>query len=414
MSSTFSAALSALKAHSTAVSTVGHNLANLNTTGFKANVVSFRDVVAESMGAGMNEAGMGLSQPVISRSFAQGAIQSTSGALDAALQGNGFFALKGKSGETLLTRDGNFTVDSDGYLVTMTGERVQQLDNGAVRDIQIPFGSMAARPTSSLSIVANLNAGAKIGDKFSTPVEVVDSLGARHLLTMQFTKSGDNKWNYDVLIPGADVGKPEPLVSIFSTPPSSAIEFDSTGSLIKPAIDRTQQPPVIEDIELTVSGLSNKAADLTIKWSFFNSDQQPTLSQFAQASSISRSEQNGYPPAQVASVGIAPGGRLTARYANGQEQHVATLAIALVSNPQSLASASNNNFRLSVDSAAPVYAEAGSGGRGRVVAGALEGSTVDIAREFTNLIVYQRGYQANSRMITTADEITQETLNLKR
>jgi flagellar hook protein FlgE len=406
MFNSFSAALSALKAHSAAVDAVGNNLANVNTTGFKSSDVAFKDVVAESL-SGHSETGMGVSRPTTIRNFSQGAIQSTSGALDSAMQGNGFFVVNDSSGQRLLTRDGSFTLDKAGYVVTLTGERVQQYAGGALSDIQIPTGTSAASPTTAVNLVANLNASAQVGDTFSTPIEAVDSLGTRHMLTFQFTKKADNSWDYDVKIPAADIGAAGPgPVSIFTTPPTTTIDFDANGKMTAPAAPGT--------ISLTVASLADKAADLSITWSLLDSAGQPTVSQFAEASSVSKTNADGYPAAEVVSVGMADGGKVIAKYGNGQEKSIATLAVALVANPSSLTSASNNNYKVTSDSAAPVFGTAETGGRGKVKAGALEASTVDIAREFTNLIVYQRGYQANSRVITTTDEISQETLNLKR
>lgn len=401
----FNAALSALKAHSAAVDAVGQNLANVNTTGFKASEVAFRDVVAESMNG--TETGMGVGRLETIRNFAQGALQSSSGALNSGIQGNGFFVVNDGDGASLLTRDGTFQVDKTGYVVTLSGDRVQQYINGALSDIRIPTGTGAAQATTALSMIANLNSGAAVGDTFSTPIEVVDSLGVRHQLTFELTKTAEGKWGYDVKIPAADVGATGSTVSIFSTPPTSTIEFDSSGKMTSPAL-------AAGTIDLSITGLSSGAADIDIDWSLYDSTGQPTITQYAQTSAVSKTDQDGLPAAEITSVSMADGGKVIATYGNGKQGTVATLAIALVANPASLISVSDNNYRTGEDSAAPVYGTADTGGRGKVKAGMLEASTVDIAREFTNLIVYQRGYQANSRVITTTDEISQETLNLKR
>ncbi len=406
MFNSFSAALSALKAHSAAVDAVGHNLANTNTTGYKAVDVSFKDVVAQSM-SGKSETGMGVGRVSTVRNFTQGPVQSSTGPLDAAIQGNGFFVVADSAGNKMMTRDGSFQVDKNGYVVTGTGERVQQYTTNGLAPIQVPTGAVGAIPTGSVGMIANLNASAAVNDVFSTPVEVVDSLGARHTLTFQFTKKGDNSWGYDVLIPAADVGQTGAPVSIFSSAPSDTLDFTTTGKLDKPLLADGPK-------KLTVTGLANKAENIEFDWNFFDSNGNATFTQFAQASSVSKTEQNGYAAAEITAVGMADGGRVMARFANGQEREIGTLAIALVLNPSSLVALSDNNFTTGEGSAAPVYGTAGTGGRGKVKAGALEASTVDIAREFTNLIVYQRGYQANSRVITTADELSQETLNLKR
>jgi flagellar hook protein FlgE len=406
MFNSFSSALSALKAHSAAVDAVGHNLANVNTTGFKGTDIAFKDLVAESLGSGQ-DTGMGVTRPISVRNFSQGSIQTTSGALDGAIQGSGFFVVKDAAGSRLLTRDGGFKLDDNGFVVTLTGERVQQYSNGGLADIQVPVGASPARATTAVNLSANLNATAAVGASFSTPLEIVDSLGVTHVLAMKFTKSEAGKWNYDVLIPGADVGEDDALVSLFETAPSDTIDFDQTGKLTAPKSDSGS-------IKLTVTGLVSGANDLTINWKFYDDSGKPTITQFAQASAPSGTKQDGYPSAEVVSVGMAEGGRIVAKYGNGEQNEIGVLAIAMVANPDALTGTGNNMFRVTPDTAPPTYGIAETGGRGKVRAGSLEASTVDMAREFTNLIVYQRGYQANSRVITTADEISQETINLKR
>ena len=167
-------------------------------------------------------------------------------------------------------------------------------------------------------------------------------------------------------------------------------------------------------VNFTIPTLADGAADLTVNWNLTDSAARPTLTQFAQTSSISKTVQDGLASSELVDVGLADGGAVVARYGNGQQQTIATLAIALVANPDTLTAAGNNMLRTTSESSQPVAGVAGAGGRGKVKAQALEASTVDIAREFTNLIVYQRGYQANSKVITTADELSQDTLNLKR
>jgi flagellar hook protein FlgE len=198
---------------------------------------------------------------------------------------------------------------------------------------------------------------------------------------------------------------------------TKSLKFDKGGLLSEPA--PPDSDPATDDatsgiIALEVKGLKSGAHDMKIDWNLFDAQRSPLLTQFAQNSAASATTQDGHASAEIVSVGMADGGRIVAQYANGEQNTIATLAMALVANPESLTAVGNNNYRPSADTATPSYGLAGTGGRGKIKAGNLEASTVDIAREFTNLIVYQRGYQANSRVITTADEISQETLNLKR
>jgi flagellar hook protein FlgE len=164
---------------------------------------------------------------------------------------------------------------------------------------------------------------------------------------------------------------------------------------------------------MTVTGLKNGAADLTMTWNLFHGS-APRLTQYSQTSAVAANSQDGIPAAQLIRVGIANGGKVLAQYSNGQQVAVGQLAMASIRNPESLLAVGNNNFQLSARSALPAMGLPGTGGRGAIMGGSVEFSTVDIAREFTNLIVLQRGYQANAKVVTAVDEISQETINLKR
>ena len=414
MFTSFSTALSALSAHSTAIDVVGNNLANLNTTGFKTSVVSFHDLVTQSLGAGLGETqvGFGVGRPTTLRVFSQGALQTTSGPLDAAIQGDGFFVIQALNGATQYTRGGNLVVDRDGNLVTATGEKVKGwtevggvLDtNTPIGNITVPVGSVKAPiPTQSFSFDLNLNAAATAGpppDAFSSSIEVFDSLGASHVASVKFTKNATaGQWDYSISIPDADVKNPP------FTPVTGSITFDANGKLTTPTT--TDPPP-----QLQLQGLADGAADMTINWSLFNGP-TPRISQYAQPSAVSAVAQDGSPAAQLVRVGLADGGKILAQYSNGQQTIVGQLAMATVRNPESLIAVGNTNYQLSARTALPAVGIPGTGGRGSVIGGAVESSTVDIAREFTNLIVLQRGYQANTRVVTAVDELSQETINLK-
>jgi len=414
MFTSFSTALSALSAHSTAIDVVGNNLANLNTPGFKTSVVSFHDLVTQSLGAGLGETqvGFGVGRPITIRQFSQGAIQSSTGALDAAIQGDGFFIVQDNAGAILYTRGGNFQVDKAGNLLTSTGERIQgwtEIDpvtgkvitSGAINNITVPIGTLKApTPSSAFSFDLNLNAAAEAGSTFSTAIEVYDSLGNSHVVTITFTKAAAaNEWNYSVTVPDADLMAP-------FTPVTGAITFDAAGKLTSPAA--SDPMPVVN-----ITGLADGANDLSLTWNLYNGA-APRLTQYAQPSSVSANAQNGSPAAQLVRVGLADGGKILAQYSNGEQAVVGQVAMASIRNPESLIAVGNNNYQLSARSALPAIGLPGTGGRGSIIGGAVEYSTVDIAKEFTNLIVLQRGYQANTRVVTAVDELSQETINLKR
>jgi flagellar hook protein FlgE len=421
MFTSFSTALSALNAHSTAIDVVGNNLANLNTPGFKTSTVSFHDLVTQSVGAGLGglgetQVGFGVARPVTLRQFTQGAIQASSGALDAAVQGDGFFVLRDQSGATVYSRGGHMQVDKSGHLVTSTGDKVQGWsDSGGnvdtnvpISDIVVPVGTLKPpKATSSFSVDLNLDAAAAEGKTFSTPAKVYDSFGNEHVLTATFTRGASpGSWDVSVAIPGEDVsGGTKGVPSPVNTSPAS-ITFDSSGVLTDPAAP--------DGIALDAIQLADGAADLQLVWGLYTSDNVPRITQFSQSSAVSANEQDGWAAAQLTRVAVADGGKVMAQYSNGETTQVGQLALASIRNPESLIAVGDNNYQVGARTASPAVGMPQTGGRGQVIGGAIEYSTTDIAREFTNLIVFQRGYQANSRVITTVDELSQETINLKR
>jgi flagellar hook protein FlgE len=421
MFTSFSTALSALAAHSTAVDVVGNNLANLNTPGYKTSVVYFRDLVTQSLGAGLGETqvGFGTGRPLTVRQFTQGAIQASTGLLDAAIQGDGFFVLRDAQGNQTYTRAGTFQVDSAGRMLTNTGEKVQgwtTVDpttgevntSGAVGDVNLPVGSLKPpTATTAFTVDLNLNATKDVGaaSRFSTPIRIYDSLGGSHVLTIAFEKTAPSEWQYEVFVPGEDVasgtpGTPYPIPGATGT-----LTFGPDGQLTTPAAG--------EMISFEISDPANGSNPIALNWDPYNGA-AGRITQFGQPSAPSANHQDGSPAAQLNRVGLADGGQILAQYSDGQQVVIGQVALASIRNPESLVSVGNNNYILSARSAAPSIGLAGTGGRGTILGGAIEYSTVDIAREFTNLIVLQRGYQANSRVVNTVDELSQETINLKR
>jgi flagellar hook protein FlgE len=406
----FSTALSGLAANNTALDVVGNNLANLNTTGFKSDAILFKDIMGQTSGS--TEIGAGVATTATSKQFTQGSIQPTAGALDAAIEGNGVFVLRDSAGSTLYTRAGSFKFDGTGTLVTATGEKVQGwsavngvLDpTGTVGDISI--NSVASQPpsaTTKMTLSANLDASSATGAKFTAPLQVVDSLGVTHVLTFTFTKTGANAWDYDVSIPGEDVtggtaGTPTSLQT-------GSLSFDSTGKLTSPAAGA----PVSV---ATTTGLTSGASDLSIDWSLYTSDGTPLLTQYAQTSAASATSQDGVIAAQLTGIRLGDGGELLANFSSGKQVAIAQIALASVGNPDSLVSVGNNNFQIGTETLTPTIGLPETGNRGKMLGGSLESSNVDLAREFTNLIIFQRGYQANAKVINTQDQLSQVLLNI--
>jgi flagellar hook protein FlgE len=410
MFTSFSTALSALNADSTAIDVVGNNLANLNTTGFKASDVSFHDLVSQSLGTGTGQSqlGFGVGTPLTQLQFNQGAIQSTGGALDGAIQGDGFFLVTNAAGATEYTRAGNFQVDASGNLTTATGEDVQGWmpvngvlnPSGPTGNITVPVGSLQTpTPTGNMSVSLNLDASAATGNTFATSVQVFDSLGNSHVVSLTFTKTSTaNQWQYSMSFPNSDL-------TSAGTPVTGALTFSNSGVLTSPAAGSTSP-------NLAVSNLADGAANMSINWNIFNGA-TPLITQFSQPSATSAQSQDGSAAANLTQVSLVSGGKILAQYSNGSQVIVGQLAMASVLNPESLVSAGNNNFGLSAATAAPAIGLPGTGGRGTVLGGSLESSNADIAREFTNLIVFQRSYEANAKVVTTVDQLSQDTINLK-
>jgi flagellar hook protein FlgE len=415
--SSFSIALSGLTADSSALDVVGNNLANLNTTGYKDSNVSFYDLLQQSVAGGSTQIGGGVSAPQTERVFTQGSIQATGGNFDAAIDGNGFFVVQNPAGATLYTRAGNFNLNAQGNLITATGQFVQGWSavNGVVNtsgptgNITIPSNALQTpSATQNMALSINLNAGGvptQPSGSFSTSIQVVDSLGETHDLTVNFTEQTPGNWNYEVDIPGADLtsgtaGTPSPVAQ-------GSLTFDANGNLTSPTAPA--------QIPLAITGLTDGANDMAINWNLATNGGTGTslVTQYAATSAVSASTQDGVPASQVTQVSIANGGAITAQFSNGNQVVVGQIALASVSNPDSLIATGQNNYEVGADTATPVIGVPGSGTLGSVEGGSLEASTVDIATEFTNLIVYQNSYEANSKVISVLDQVTQNLLNLQ-
>src|SRR5580658_1302921 len=411
MISSFSTALSALTADETAINVVGNNLANLNTPGFKDTVVSFSDLISQSLN-GQTQVGNGVGTPVTLANFSQGAITATAGPLDAAIQGSGFFIVQGANNATEYTRGGNFQVNSAGTLETSTGEPVQGWTaaadgalntNAPLSSITVPTGTLTAPVATTGSTVSlNLNSTATAANgSFSTSVTAYDSLGNTQVVTYTFTPTGTpNQWNYSATLPAG--------AATTVTPATGTLAFDSSGNLISPL--PTDPQPVI-----TATGMTDGSADMSITWNLYSgaNGTTPTITQFAQPSATSAVTQNGQASANLSSVSLGNGGQVIALYSNGQQVVVGQMAMASIRNPDSLIGAGNNNYLASGSTALPAIGVPGTGGRGTVLGQSVESSTVDMATEFTNLIVFQRSYEANAHVVTTVDQMSQDTIALK-
>ena len=415
----FSAGLSGLAANAQALSVIGNNLANLNTVGFKASSVTFEDLVYQNVGGSSEnptQVGLGVGVAQITPIFAQGTIESSRVSTNVAIQGNGFFMLMGDQGPSY-TRAGNFDFDRNGDLVTPDGQKVlgyttvdpvtkEIVATGEPTSINVPPGLL--RPpvaTSQFSMITNLNSSSAVGSTFTTAIDVVDSLCATPIATMTFTKTGTGTWSYDLTADGGDVtggtaGTPFSLGT-------GSVGFDATGVLTTV----NGNPPA--DIAITTPSWTNGAAASNLSWKVLDANQNPVVTGFSSPSATSSTTQNGTRAGTVANVIVNPDGTIVAQ-GYGQAVVIAQIALANFNNPAGLVKLGGNRFGDYPAAGIRSVGVAGSGGRGTLVGSALEQSNVDMAREFTNMIIAQRGYQASSRIITVSDELLQDTLNLKR
>jgi flagellar hook protein FlgE len=405
----FSIAMSGLQADSVALDTIGNNLANLNTTAFKKQTTTFEDLFYQQIGtSGANDAlqvGVGTKVSGTSTSFLQGTLSNTGNSTDMALSGNGFFVVQ-QDGVQSLTRAGNFQTDEYGNLETVSGEQVMGYGatngvvtgSGTLGALQLPIGQTeAAQPTHNFAITANLNAGAATGTQFSTPVTTYDSLGQAHLATVNYTKTGANTWDYSVTLPAGD--------ATGATGNTGTLAFDSSGNLITPASN-------VPGISFT--GLTDGASDMSLNWSLRDASGNATIGQSTAASSSTGTTQDGFTSGVYESFAVDPAGVVTATFSNQNTVAVGQLAVASVTNLQGLVITGNNDYQTTAASGVASIGVAGSGGRGTIEDDTLEESNVDIATEFSNLIVAQRSFEANSKTVTTFDTITQDTISMIR
>jgi flagellar hook protein FlgE len=341
-------------------------------------------------------------------------------ATNVAIDGNGFFVV-GHGEDLSFTRAGNFTFNSDGKLITADGLAVQGftgvdpvtgeiMSNGPLSDIVIPPGTLLpGSPTTQVRTVTNLNSEAVVGETFSTAIQLVDSLGSVHVATVTYTNTGPGAWDYDITVPGEDVtggtaGTPQ---SILAAPGSVA--FDSNGVLT--SVDGVSPPT---DVTITSPAWANGAATSDFVWDLVLPTGAATLTGYTGESNTTLSSSNGSTAGSIDTLSINRDGEVVAAFGAGKTKVIAQLALATFNNPQGLQKLGANRFGVSDAAGLPNIGAAGSGGRGAVVGNTLEQSNVDIAQEFTQMILAQRGYQANSKSITVADEVLMDTLQMKR
>jgi len=412
---------------SAALSVIGNNIANVSTTGFKGSRVEFADLLSASGGDALGDVGLGSRIGAVRMLFDQGAIEKTGREKDLAIQGEGFF-LVGDPGAPLFTRAGNFTSDENGNIVTtgglaLLGRDVSETTGaavGALAPINLEGLGSQARATTALTVAANLDANGQIpaggfdpssfanafnSSTHATTVSVVDSLGGAHNATIFFTRTGTNAWRYDIAFDAGEVESPAPGALGAGDPlviGNGTISFNTDGTL--GAVTETNP------VSLTFTG----AEAQTIALDFGTADGSDGLSQNAASFSLRSQSQDGFGVGELQGISVSKEGFVEALFSNGQTRVISQIALARFANEEGLIPLGDQLYRNSVDSGEPVVDAPQTGGRGSIIGYSLENSNVSLADQFIDLISTQRSFQANTRIITSSDQLLAELLNVIR
>lgn len=428
----FGTAISGLNAASSDLKVLGNNIANSNTTGFKASRAEFADVFpASKLGSGALSIGSGVKLADVAQEFTQGNISSTNNNLDLAVNGQGFFRMS-DSGSVVYSRNGSFNVDKDGYIVNSSGQRLTGYTadagtvSGVLGDLQLSNSNNPPNTTSKVTELLNLDASATaktasdpalaMGTEVfqsdgvtsytppryeppdpssynhATSFTVYDSLGTAHTATEYFRKTADNTWTVEMSVDN----------QAFVTPAEgTTLTFDNTGALTDPA------GPPLGVLTYSAVPVGTGAADMS-----FTADYSSTT-QFGASFSVNGLTQDGYTTGQLSGVDVDPQGVIYGRYTNGQSQALGQVVLANFNDPQGLRQLGNTSWAETAESGAALVGTPGSSSLGVLQSGALEDSNVDLTQQLVSLITAQRNFQANAQVINTTDQITQTIINLR-
>lgn len=449
--------VSGLKNHQTRMDVIGNNISNVNTYGFKYSRATFQDMLSQTIagaakpeenkgGVNPKQVGLGMTIASIDRIFTQGSLQTTGNQTDLAISGDGFF-ITAKGDKNYYTRAGNFTLDKDGSLVNpANGLRVQGWmaatndagekvinTSGTVEDIIVPiYGKVEANETTSIKYKCNLDSklpvvppnatgNMRASAGVTTNIDVYDNLGDTHRLTLTFWKTAPNQWTASSAI--TDSTGPVTLdVPAGANQPNQAnpgnrinLRFSPEGRLISVADesspDEQNQGKMMVNFNYRIPGDPQVR---TINLDLGSSGLVEGVTQFSSPSTTKAVEQDGFPMGYMEAFNIDDSGVVTGVYTNGTKQIIGQVGMAVFTNPGGLTAVGENLFEVSNNSGMANIGSASTAGRGKISAGTLEMSNVDLSEQFTDMIVTQRGFQANSRTITTSDQMLQELINLKR
>ena len=405
--------VSGLHAHQEMVDVVGNNIANVNTTAFRASTVQFADVLSQTSKAGSAgtssaggtnpvQVGLGVRVVGVTTSDTPGSLQNTGRSTDLALQGDGFLGVR-IGNEVQYTRAGALSFDSSGRLVDASGGLVQgwMARPGGKVDPTTPTGDLvfgdavtaAAKATTSVSVGGNLSADAAVGDQLVTGIDVYDNLGSSHRVTLTLTKSGPNTWDQSAV---DDKGTALTPGTVTLTVDPTTGQLASASPAPTYTVSPAGVPPVVFAVDFGTPGESG------------------ALTGFGGESTAAATKQDGQSAGTLRNVSIADGGLVIGTFSNGTTQSLGQVSVTTFANAKGLEKTGDNHYRAGLAAGAASVGVAGTGQRGTLVAGALESSNVDLGQELTNMIIGQRGFQANSKTIQTADELLNDLVNLKR
>lgn len=404
----FGVPLSGLIASQDQLQSVSNNLANLDTVGFKDQTVSFSDLFAQSslVNATNNpiQTGLGVLPSQTLSNFTDGGTSATGINSNMALTGNGLFVVQGKDGLLKYTRAGDFTTNAAGYLTAPNGELVMGYAatsgagaaSGALQPLKVGLGSVAsAAATTNFQLTGNLKAGAAVDATVTSPVSIFDSLGASHQVSVTYTKTAANTWSYSVNIPTADTGAASTTVA------SGSLSFDTSGNLTAASSG---------SIAVNIPSFSDGAAAANMTWKLTNADGSSSITQTSLDSAFNPATQDGRESGTLSDISVLADGTIEGTYTNGHSNSIGQVAVATFANNQGLLRVGGNDYEATVGSGVAAVGVAGTGGRGTITGGSVESSNVDVAAEFSKMIVAQQAYQANAKTVTTFQQISQATI----
>ncbi len=402
--------VSGLSSNAQALNVIGDNISNVNTVGFKGSKAVFGDVFSTLLANGdvSSQVGRGSQLQSVLQSFSQGAFESSSNALDMAVDGSGFFVVNNGVGN-FYTRNGQFRLNDQGVVQAATGETLQgfkitnNITSASVTDVDLAGVQSSPQASTSFTLGANLNAASSGGTTFSSPITLYNSVGSQVIMSLGFTKATTgNSWNFVA----------SPSQGTVTSGASGTITFDTTGQIS--TINGAS--PADLSIVVDYSSANPPATSQTLTWDLVNSSGTTNgkLTGFAAQSNNNSLVQDGFSTGTLLGLSVDKAGIISGLFNNGQSENLFQVALADFLAPTGLSRSGSNLFAESGQSGQPIISTAGTGGFGSVLGSSLELSNVDLATEFVTMIQTQQAFQASARVISTTDDLLTETVNLVR